>query len=50
VVERPIHPNDLHATMLKALGLDQHDLYFEYHNRREIVTVNGGTVVTEALR
>ncbi len=49
VTQRPVHPNDLHATMLKALGLDQHELYFEHHNRREIVTVNGGTVISEAL-
>ena len=25
-VERPIHPNDLHATILHALGIDQHRL------------------------
>ncbi len=46
-IERPIHPNDLHATILHALGLDQHELFFEHHNRRELVTVNGGKVVRE---
>lgn len=48
-VERPIHPNDLHATLLHLLGIDQHRLFYERHNRREIVTVNGGEVITEIL-
>jgi hypothetical protein len=46
-IERPVHPNDLHATILHALGLDQHKLSYEHHNRRELVTVNGGEVVQE---
>ncbi|HYT91631.1 MAG TPA: DUF1501 domain-containing protein, partial [Gemmataceae bacterium] len=41
-IERPIHPNDLHATILHALGIDQQRLYYQHHNRRELVTVNGG--------
>jgi hypothetical protein len=48
-IERPVHPNDLHATILHALGLDQHRLFYERHNRREIVTVNGGEVVLEVF-
>ena len=28
VVEDPVHPNDLQATMLNALGVNQHDLYY----------------------
>jgi uncharacterized protein (DUF1501 family) len=48
-VEHPIHPNDLHATILHALGIDQHDLYYLHHNRRELVTVNGGRVVSEVF-
>ncbi|MCI0420777.1 MAG: DUF1501 domain-containing protein, partial [Acidobacteria bacterium] len=28
VVDRPIHPNDLQATILRALGIDQHELYY----------------------
>jgi hypothetical protein len=48
-VERPIHPSDLHATILHALGIDQRELYFLHHNRREIVTVNGGNVVSEVF-
>ncbi len=48
-VERPIHPNDLHATILHALGIDQHRLYYRHNNRKELVTVNGGTVVREVF-
>ncbi|MCA9114581.1 MAG: DUF1501 domain-containing protein, partial [Planctomycetaceae bacterium] len=48
-IERPVHPNDLHATILHALGIDQHRLYYEHHNRRELVTVNGGQVVHEVF-
>jgi hypothetical protein len=48
-IEKPIHPNDLHATVLHALGIDQHDLYYEHFGRRELVTVNGGTVVREVF-
>ncbi len=48
-VERPIHPNDLHATILHALGIDQHRLYYRHNNRKELVTVNGGTVIHEVF-
>jgi hypothetical protein len=48
-VERPVHPNDLHATVLHALGIDQHHLFYKHNNRRELVTVNGGTVIQEAF-
>lgn len=48
-IERPVHPHDLHATILQALGLDQHRLYYERNNRRELVTVNGGEVVGEVF-
>ena len=44
-IDSPVHPNDLHATILHALGINQHALYYVHHNRREKVTVNGGTVV-----
>lgn len=47
--ERPIHPNDLHATILHALGIDQRQLYFTHHNRKELVTVNGGEVLHEVF-
>ena len=49
VVDRPIHPNDFHATILCALGLDQDELYYEHQNRKELVTVNGGDVIKEVF-
>jgi hypothetical protein len=48
-VERPVHPNDLHATILHALGINQHRLYYRHNNRKEKVTVNGGDVIAEAF-
>lgn len=48
-IEKPIHPVDLHATVLKSLGLDQHELYYLHHNRKELVTVNGGKVIDEVF-
>ena len=48
-IEKPIHPNDLHATILHAIGIDQHKLYYEHQNRRELVTVLGGKVVIEVF-
>ncbi|HEX5103624.1 MAG TPA: DUF1501 domain-containing protein [Pirellulaceae bacterium] len=48
-IERPIHPNDLHATILHALGIDQRELSYLHHNRREMVTVNGGDVIGEVF-
>jgi hypothetical protein len=47
--ERPIHPNDLQATILHALGIDQHELVYEHNGRKEIVTFNGGEVVKEVF-
>jgi hypothetical protein len=48
-IERPIHPNDLHATILHALGIDQSQLIYRHHNRDESVTVNGGEVIEEVF-
>ncbi|MCE9532871.1 MAG: DUF1501 domain-containing protein [Planctomycetes bacterium] len=48
-VEKPIHPNDFHATILHALGIDQKNLFYRHNNRDEMVTVNGGNVVNEAF-
>jgi hypothetical protein len=48
-IERPVHPQSLHATMLHALGIDQHRLFYERHNRRELVTVNGAEVLQDVL-
>jgi len=44
-VDTPVSPNDLHATILHAFGIDQHELYITHNNRKELVTVNGGEVV-----
>ena len=49
VEDRPVHLTDLQATLLHALGIDQRQLYYEHHNRREIVTVNGGKVIHEVF-
>lgn len=48
-VERPISPADLHATLLHALGLDQHKLFYRHNNRKEIATVLGGEVISEVF-
>ncbi len=48
-IERPIHPNDLHATILYALGIEQKQLYYLHHNRKEQLTVNGGQVIGEVF-
>ena len=49
VVDRPIHPNDLQATILHGLGIDQHQLYYEHQNRKEMLTVLGGEIVKEVF-
>jgi uncharacterized protein (DUF1501 family) len=48
-VERPVHPNDLHATILHAFGIDQHDLWYEHNGREEIVTDLGGKAVRKVF-
>jgi hypothetical protein len=48
-VERPLSPADLHATILHALGLDQHRVIYSHNNRDEIPTVFGGEVVSEVF-
>ncbi|MCB1226641.1 MAG: DUF1501 domain-containing protein, partial [Verrucomicrobiales bacterium] len=48
-VERPLSPADLHATILHALGLDQHRVIYSHNNRDEIPTVFGGEVVREVF-
>jgi Protein of unknown function (DUF1501) len=49
-VERPVHPNDLHATMLHALGLDERAITFNHSGRNEILTNLGGIVIEEVFR
>jgi len=48
-VERPVSPADLHATLLHALGIDQHKLFYMHNNRKEIATVLGGEVIGEVF-
>jgi hypothetical protein len=48
-VERPLAPADLHATLLYALGIDQHRLSWNHNNRDEIPTVFGGEVIEEVF-
>ncbi|MEQ9406602.1 MAG: DUF1501 domain-containing protein [Fuerstiella sp.] len=48
-VERPLAPADMHATLLHAMGLDQHRLVWNHNNRDEIPTVFGGEVIQEVF-
>jgi uncharacterized protein (DUF1501 family) len=49
-IDKPVHPNDLHATILHAFGIDQRELYYTHNNRKEMVTVNGGEVVNGVFK
>jgi hypothetical protein len=42
-VEQPVHFRDLHATILKALGLSHEDLSFEVNGRQERITGVAGS-------
>lgn len=48
-IDRVLRPADFHATILHALGINQHDLHFQHRGRKEIPTFNGGEVVHEAF-
>ena len=48
-VDRPHHPNDLQATILHALRIDQNELSYEHNGRKEIVTFLGGKVIPEVF-
>ena len=48
-VERVLSPAHIHATILHALGIDQHANYFEHRGRREIATFLGADVISEAF-
>jgi hypothetical protein len=48
-IERPIHPNSLHATMLHALGIHQEKIFFTHHGRQEIPTFVKSEVVNEVF-
>lgn len=49
VTKRPVQPQDLHATILRALGLDAERLVFNHHGRMETPFVNGGKIVGEVF-
>jgi hypothetical protein len=48
-IERPVHPNSLHATLLHALGLDQQRVAFTHNGRREIPTFLPSEVIEEVF-
>jgi hypothetical protein len=48
-VERKCHVHDIHATILRLLGLDNLKLTYLHNGRDERATINDGEVITEAL-
>jgi len=48
-IERPIHPNSLHATMLHALGIEQMELTYQHNGRDEVPTFIESEVVEEVF-
>jgi hypothetical protein len=48
-VEKPYHVNDLHATILRALGLDHLRVTYPHNGRAERPTVVGGKVIQEVF-
>lgn len=51
VVDRPVGPLDLHATVLHALGIDSNRLVFDHHGLKETpLGVTGSAPVFEAFR
>jgi hypothetical protein len=48
-VERPVHPRDFHATILRLLGLDPMALTVLHNGRNERLTDFGGRVLEEIL-
>ncbi len=49
IAENPVHVHDLHATMLRLLGIDHERLTFKYQGRRHRLTDVSGNVVREVL-
>lgn len=50
VTERPVKPNDLHATVLHALGIDSERLIYDHHGLKETpLGVTGGAPVAEVF-
>jgi len=48
-VEKPVHPHDLHATVLHQMGLDHTKLTYRYSGRDFRLTDVAGRVVTDIL-
>ena len=48
-VDKPCHVNDIHATIMHLLGLDHFRVTYLHNGRFERATVNGGTLIQEAL-
>ena len=49
-VEGRTHVHDLHATILRCLGLDHRKLTLLHNGRDERPTINGGVVVEAVLK
>ena len=48
-VEGRYHVHDIHATILHLMGLNHLRLLYFHNGRGERATVNGGTLIKEAL-
>ena len=48
-VENPVHPNDIHATVLHLLGLDHRRLTYRYSGRDFRLTDVGGNVIRDII-
>ena len=48
-VESPYHMRDLHATILRLMGLDDFKLTFYFNGRNYRLTENGGQLIQQAL-
>jgi hypothetical protein len=48
-VESPYHMRDLHATILRLMGLDDFRLTFYFNGRNYRLTENGGQLIEQAL-
>jgi hypothetical protein len=48
-VEKPVHPHDLHATILHLMGIDHKRLTYRYAGRDFRLTDVSGEVVREIL-
>ena len=49
VAERPVHVNDLHATIMHLLGVDHKRLTYRFGGRDFRLTDVGGELVKEAI-